>query len=57
MNEIELTEILEMTQDGEAKLKDMSDYATAISEKWRVKTNTSINAEDIHRRDKKVEST
>lgn len=57
MHEIELTEILKMAQDGEVKLKDMSDHATTFSEKWRVKTNTSINAEDIHSQDAKVEST
>jgi hypothetical protein len=56
MNEIELTEILKIAQDGEAKLKNMSDHATTISEKWRVKTNTSINTEDIHHQDTKVES-
>jgi hypothetical protein len=56
MNEIELTEILKIAQDGEATLKDMSDHATTMSEKWRVKTNTSINAENIHHQDTKVES-
>jgi hypothetical protein len=56
MNDIELTEILQIAQDGEAKLKDMSDHATTMSEKWRVKTHTSINAEDIPNQDTKVES-
>jgi hypothetical protein len=56
VNEIELTETLKIAQDGEAKLKDMSDHATTMSEKWRVKTNTSINAENIHHQDTKVES-
>lgn len=51
MNEIDLAEILKIAQDGEATLKDMSDRATTMSEKWRVKTNTSINTEDIHRQD------
>ncbi|KJH69577.1 hypothetical protein UH38_23195 [Aliterella atlantica CENA595] len=58
MHEIELTEILKIAQEGEAKLKDMSNHATTMSEKWRVKTNTSINpenAENIHRQDPKVE--
>lgn len=55
MNEIELSEILKIAQDGEAKLKDMSNHATTMSEKWRVKTNTSINAEAIHNQDTKVE--
>lgn len=56
MNEIELAEILEIAQNGEAKLKDMSNHATTIAEKWRVKTNTSINTEDTHYQDTKVES-
>lgn len=56
MNEIELTEILKTAQDSEAKLKDMSDHATTMSEKWRVKTNTSLKAEDLHHQDTKVES-
>jgi hypothetical protein len=56
MNEVELTEILKMAQDGEAKLKDMSDHATTMSEKWRVKTNASINAENIQYQDAKVKS-
>jgi len=56
MNEIELTETLKIAQDGEAKLKDMSDHATTMSEKWRVKTNTAINTKNIHHQDPKVES-
>jgi hypothetical protein len=48
MNEVELTKILKMAQDGDTKLKDMSDHATTMSEKWRVKTNASINADNIH---------
>jgi hypothetical protein len=55
MNEIEITKILKIAQDGEAKLKEMSDRATTMSEKWRVKTNTAINTEDIHHQNKKVE--
>jgi hypothetical protein len=51
MNEIDLAEILKIAQDGEATLKDMSDRSTTMSEKWRVKTNTSISTEDIHRQD------
>jgi hypothetical protein len=37
LNETELAEILQMTQEGEAKLKEMSDLATLMAEKWRVK--------------------
>lgn len=40
LSETELTEILKIAQDGETKLKEMSDYATIIAEKWRVKTQT-----------------
>jgi hypothetical protein len=54
MNEIELTEILEIAQNGEAMLRDMSDHATTIAEKWRVKTNTSINADSILHKDIKI---
>lgn len=48
MNESELREILQAAQEGENKLKNMSDRATMIAEKWRVKTlklenNTSEN--------------
>jgi hypothetical protein len=43
-NEKDLTEILSMAQDGETKLKEMSDHATMMSEKWRVKTRTSETA-------------
>lgn len=39
-NETELTEILKIAQDGETKLKEMSDHATKMAEKWRVKTHT-----------------
>lgn len=43
-NEQDLTEILSMAQDGETKLKEMSDRATMMAEKWRVKTHTSESA-------------
>jgi hypothetical protein len=56
MNETELTEILKIAQDGETKLKDMSNRATIMSEKWRVKTNSSINADSIHSQDTKVDA-
>jgi hypothetical protein len=56
MNKIELTEILQIAQNGEAKLKDMSGHATTIAEKWRVKTNTPIDTEDTYYQDFKVES-
>jgi len=39
LSETELTEILQIAQDGEIKLKEMSDRATVIAEKWRVKTH------------------
>lgn len=39
-NELELNEILKIAQDGEKKLKEMSDSATMIAEKWRVKSHT-----------------
>jgi hypothetical protein len=35
MNEVELTKILKMAQEDEAKLKAMSNRATTMSEKWR----------------------
>ncbi|WP_181280550.1 hypothetical protein [Aphanothece hegewaldii] len=38
LNETELNEILKIAQNGEAKLKEMSDRATMMAEKWRVKT-------------------
>ncbi|MGB8701404.1 MAG: hypothetical protein WCD18_18475 [Thermosynechococcaceae cyanobacterium] len=40
-NETELTEILQAAQDGEIKFREMSDYATVMAEKWRVKSDTS----------------
>jgi hypothetical protein len=54
MDEKELAEILKIAQDGEVKLKSMSDRATTLSEKWRVKTNTSLDAENIDSEDEKV---
>jgi hypothetical protein len=39
LNETELTEVLQIAQDGESKLKEMSDYATIIAEKWRIKAH------------------
>ena len=40
LNQAELAEILQMAQDGEQKLREMSDRATIIAEKWRIKTQT-----------------
>jgi hypothetical protein len=37
-NEQDLTEVLSIAQDGEIKLKEMSDHATIIAEKWRLRT-------------------
>jgi hypothetical protein len=37
----DLTEILSIAQEGETKLKEMSDHATIIAEKWRIRTLTS----------------
>ena len=37
LNESELKEILTIAQEEESKLKEMSDRATILSEKWRVK--------------------
>jgi hypothetical protein len=39
LNETELIEILQIAQDGESNLKEMSDYAAIIAEKWRVKSH------------------
>ncbi|GFE69717.1 hypothetical protein [Chroococcus sp. FPU101] len=44
LNGTELTKILTIAQNGETKLKEMSDYATKMAEKWRVKT---LNKNDI----------
>jgi hypothetical protein len=40
LNETELAEILEIAQNGEQKLREMSDRATIMAEKWRIKTQT-----------------
>ncbi len=40
LNETELAEIMQIAQDGEKKLREMSDRATIIAEKWRIKTQT-----------------
>ncbi|GEM_PF-1890798 len=40
LKQTELTEILQIAQDGEIKLKEMSDSATVIAEKWRLKTHS-----------------
>jgi hypothetical protein len=47
MNKIDLTEIFEISQDGEVTLRDMSNHATIMSEKWRVKANASINTSNV----------
>jgi hypothetical protein len=38
LSETELAEILQIAQDGEKKFREMSDRATIIAEKWRIKT-------------------
>ena len=43
LNESELKEILHTAQEGESKLKEMSDRATMMAEKWRVKTSKLEN--------------
>lgn len=53
LNETELTEILKIAQDGEIKLKEMSDYATLMAEKWRVKTH--IIGKNVPKKDPKVQ--
>ncbi|VEP12833.1 hypothetical protein H1P_1680007 [Hyella patelloides LEGE 07179] len=44
LNESELKEILTLAQEGESKLKEMSDRATILSEKWRVKISKPKNS-------------
>ncbi|MEM7593708.1 MAG: hypothetical protein AAF383_19720 [Cyanobacteria bacterium P01_A01_bin.83] len=44
LNESELKEILAIAQEGESKLKEMSDRATILSEKWRIKTSKPKNS-------------
>jgi hypothetical protein len=39
LNESELKKILHIAQEGESKIKEMSDRATMMAEKWRVKTS------------------
>ena len=39
LSESKLKEILAIAQEGESKLKEMSDRTTILSEKWRVKTS------------------
>ena len=41
LNETELAEVLQIAQDGEKKLREMSDGATIMAEKWRIKTQAS----------------
>lgn len=43
LNESELKKILETAKEGEIKLKEMSDRATMMAEKWRVKTSKLAN--------------
>lgn len=38
LNETEVAEILQIAQEGEQKLREMSDRATIVAEKWRIKT-------------------
>jgi hypothetical protein len=38
INETELAEIFQIAQEGKQKLREMSDRATIIAEKWRIKT-------------------
>jgi hypothetical protein len=40
LNETELAEILQIAQEGEQKLREMSDRSTIIAEKWRIKTQS-----------------
>ena len=44
LNELELKEILAIAQEGENKLKEMSDRATILSEKWRIKASKPKNS-------------
>jgi|GEM_PF-2633196 len=44
LNESELKEILTIAQGGEGRLKEMSDRATILSEKWRVKISKPKNS-------------
>jgi hypothetical protein len=40
LNETELAEILQIAQEGEQKLREMSDRSTILAEKWRIKTQS-----------------
>jgi hypothetical protein len=40
LNEAELAKILQIAQEGEKKLREMSDRATIVAEKWRLKTQS-----------------
>ncbi len=44
LNESKLKEILTIAQEGESKLKEMSDHATILSEKWRIKASIPKNS-------------
>ena len=44
LNELELKEIFKTALEGESKLKEMSDRATIIAEKWRIKTSKPENS-------------
>lgn len=43
LNETGLTEVLQIMQDGESNLKEMSDYATTMAENWRTKAYSQKN--------------
>jgi hypothetical protein len=38
-NQTELAEIIQIAQEGEQEIREMSDRVTIIAEKWRVKTH------------------
>ena len=44
LNETELAEVMQIAQDGEKKLREMSDRSTIIAEKWRIKTQAPEQA-------------
>ena len=52
LNEMELAEVLEIAQNGEIKLREMSDHATIMAEKWRIKTD--ISQEKLLKKDTKI---
>jgi hypothetical protein len=41
LSDTELAEILKLAQEGEIQLKEMSDSATKMAEKWRIKNHDS----------------